>query len=272
MDLRNATVNRRRLLTLLGASSATAVAGCLGGGGDDEQPTATASDAVPDQYRTATGLNGEQRDPDALSAKSDVNYQSEPNAGQTCSGCAFYVPDKNGDGVGACTIVEGTVEPNGYCVSYLPHEGDDSDARSPVDVPEDAECAVCEMTAANFPEWNAQAVHEDDTRAFFCTAGCAVTYDAVTGQFADTDADLAGLWVRDFDSRELVDGTSAHYALETDSDRVDDPMKLNPAPFAAREDAVAYVEEVEHLAEEDVVERSAFDRDVAEQYRGQLLE
>ena len=275
-------VGRRRLLALFGTGSAAAIAGCLGGDSDsdDSTPTQTATatttaDEVPAEYRTATALNGDERDPDALSSKPDVNYQSEPSSGQQCSGCAFYVPDKNGDGAGACSIVEGTIEPNGYCVSYVAHEGDgsdDTDAVGPVDVPEDAKCSVCEMRAAKFPEWNAQAVHADDSRAFFCTAGCATTYHAVTGEFADTDADITGFWVRDLDSRDLVDGTTAYYALETDSERLEDPMRVNPAPFADREDAVSYVDESDALDESDIVELSAFDRELASQYRGSLLE
>lgn len=192
----SATLNRRRLLALLGSSSALALAGCsddtdTGGDGDGE-PTATATDT-----------------PEPLQA---------------------------------------------------------------VAVPEDSECAVCKMMPAKFPDWNAQAVHADDTRAFFCTSGCATTYFAVPEEFADTDADIDGLWVRDLESTDLVDGTAAWFALETDSDRLDDPMNLNPVPFENREDAVDYVDEVGYLEESDVVELSAFDRDLAEQYRGKMLE
>ena len=273
-------LDRRTLLALLGTSSAAALAGCGGddgnGGGDgngDESPDATLTDEVPDEYETATSLNGQQRDPDSLSSKDAVSYQDQPEGDQQCSGCAFYIPDKNGDDIGACAIVEGNIEPNGYCVSYVAHEdGDGGDTVQAVDVPDDARCAVCDMKAANFPEWNAQTVHTDDTREFFCTSGCATTYYAATDEFAETDADIAGLWVRDLESRELIDGMSAYYALETDSDRLDDPMRLNPAPFANREDAVAYVDEVDTLTEADIVELSAFDRDLASQYRGRFLE
>ena len=268
------TLDRRTMLALLGSGSAAALAGCSGGG--DQTPTGTASGGVPEQYRTATGLDGQQRDPSALSTQGAVNYQSQPQDGQQCSGCAYYIPDKNGDGVGACTIVEGTIEPSGYCTSYVAHEGSETategESQAAVDVPEDARCAVCDMMAANFPEWNAQAVHDDDTRAFFCTSGCATTYYAVPDQFAETDADITGLWVRDLNSQELVDGMAAYYALETDGDRLDDPMQVNPAPFAAREDAVSYVDEVGYLTEDDIVELTAFDSDLAEQYRGQLIE
>ena len=266
-------LDRRTMLALLGSGSAAALAGCATDSGADPTPTGTTSD-VPEPYRTATGLAGSQRDPDALSTQSAVSYQSEPQSGQQCSGCRYYIPDKNGDGLGACTVVEGTVDPSGYCTSYVAHEdgSDSDDARASVDVPDDARCAVCEMLAAEFPEWNAQAVHADGSRAFFCTSGCATTYYAVPGQFAETDADIAGLWVRDLNSRELVDGTAASYALETDAARLEDPMRVNPAPFAARGDAVAYVDAVEYLTTDDVVELSSFDRELADQYRGRLLE
>ncbi len=273
-DRQMTALDRRTMLALLGSGAAGALAGCGGDSGDGGgSPTPTA-DTVPGEYRTAEGLGGGQRDPEALSTQSAVNYQSEPQGEKQCSGCSYYIPDKNGDGLGACTIVEGTIDPSGYCTSYVAHDSgtDDGDSRSAVAVPDDAQCAVCEMMAAKFPEWNAQAVHADDTRAFFCTSGCATTYYAVTAQFAETDADIAGLWVRDLNSRALIDGTAAYYALETDADRFEDPMRVNPAPFEAREDAVAYVGEVDSLTEDDIVELSAFDRALAEQYRGRLIE
>lgn len=280
-------LRRRTLLATLGASAAFGLAGCGGdgdgGGGDGDtatptaSPTATPGEGVPAEYETATALNGQQRSPDALSTKDTVNYQTEPEGDQQCSNCAFYIEDKNGDGLGACAIVEGTIDPQGWCVSYSRYEGAGTatpaqESMEAVDIPADAECAVCEMTAANFPAWNGQAVHDDGTRAFFCSSGCATTYAVAPDQFADTDAGVAGLWVTDFETGERIDGTTAYYALETDSDRVDDPMRLNPAPFADREDAVAYVEAVDYLTSEDIVELAAFDSDLAAQYRGRFLD
>lgn len=141
-----------------------------------------------------------------------------------------------------------------------------------VSFPADSRCPVCDMKAADYPDWNAQVVHEDGTRAFFDTAGCLVTYYTLPGQFADTDAPIRGVWVTDFETRDLVDGTTAHYALETDSDRVDDPMRLNPAPFADRTDAVAYVDAVDYLTTDDIVGLEAFDRELAMQYRSRFVE
>ena len=151
-------------------------------------------------------------------------------------------------------------------------EPDDDEEYQAVEVPADANCPVCDMKSANFPEWNAQTVHEDDTREFFCTSGCATTYYVEPDRFAETDADIAGLWVTDFESSEFIDGTAAYYALETDSDRIDDPMRLNPAPFGDRADAVAYVDEVDYLTSDEIVELSAFDRELATQYRARFIE
>jgi hypothetical protein len=131
---------RRRLLTLIGSGLATGLAGCGGGGGggsDDEDtptptptptPTSTStpsggSDGVPSEYETATSIGGQERDPDALSSKDAVSYQSEPQDGQECTGCQFYIEDKNDDGMGACAIVAGTIDPAGYCVSYAEYQG-----------------------------------------------------------------------------------------------------------------------------------------------------
>lgn len=120
---------RRRFLLLTAAGATAGLAGCGGtdggeGDGGDGGDTPT-SEPVPDEYRTATAQGGAQRDPGALSTKAAVNYQPEPNDGQQCSGCRFYIPDRNGDGLGACAIVEGTIDPAGWCVSYSPFETGD---------------------------------------------------------------------------------------------------------------------------------------------------
>jgi hypothetical protein len=124
---RDTRSSRRRFLRWASVATVGGLAGC--GGDGDDGPTETASptsdeDEVPEQYRTATAIGGQERDPDSLSAKSDVNYQDSPNEGNQCSGCTFYITDKNGDGVGACAIVAGNIDPEGWCVSYAPHETD----------------------------------------------------------------------------------------------------------------------------------------------------
>jgi hypothetical protein len=269
---------RRRVLALVGAGLTAGLAGC-GGGTETDTPTGTPTvEPVPSEYETATSIGGVERDPDALSSKEAVSYQEEPSDGEQCSGCQYYVEDKNGDGQGACAIVEGTVAPEAWCASYVAAEGGtETPTATPgvdeaVGVPSDAACPVCNMKPAKFPTWNAQVVHEDGTREFFDTSGCMAAYYALADTFAETDAPVAGVWVTDFETGERIDGTAAHYVLETDSDRVDDPMRLNPAPFAERADAEAYVDAVDYLTADDIVGIDAFDRDVAEQYRQSFID
>ncbi len=157
-------------------------------------------------------------------------------------------------------------------VTATPGTTDTPGGADPVSIPGDASCPVCDMAPAEFPAWNAQLVHDDGVRAYFDTAGCTAAYHAVPGEFAATDADIGGVWVTDYETSERIDGREAVYALETDPDRVDDPMGLNPAPFANRDDAETYVEAVEYLSAEDIVGLDAFDRDLASQYRGRFLD
>ncbi|WP_080503486.1 high-potential iron-sulfur protein [Halococcus thailandensis] len=84
--------------------------------------TPALSGPVPDVYRTATSQGGTKRSSDALQPKNAVQYQTQPKDSQQCSGCIFYIPDKNGDGVGACSVVEGYIQPTAWCASYSPYQ------------------------------------------------------------------------------------------------------------------------------------------------------
>ena len=125
---------RRRFLVLATAGAAGGLAGCGGGSGGDggggngdgetESPGPTETDGngggtgtpepVPAEYETATAVGGTRRNPNAVASKASVEYQSSPNDGNQCSGCQFYIPDKDGDGLGACAIVEGVIDPEGW--------------------------------------------------------------------------------------------------------------------------------------------------------------
>lgn len=125
--------SRRQFLRVAGAAAiTTSLAGCGGsGGGDSSEATAESNDEsgdgggepVPESERTAEALGGIQRDPDALQDPAALNYQSSPNNGQQCDGCQYYVPDQNGDGKGACTLVSGQIDPEGWCISYAVYNG-----------------------------------------------------------------------------------------------------------------------------------------------------
>jgi hypothetical protein len=134
--VRHALDSRRRFLQVTGTVAVAGVAGCAGGGGggdggdgsgDDGQATPQQSGQelgpVPDEYVTATAQDGTRRSPDSVATKQAVTYQSEPRDGQQCTDCTFYIPDKNGDGLGACAVVEGTIEPEGWCSSFVQYDG-----------------------------------------------------------------------------------------------------------------------------------------------------
>lgn len=143
----------------------------------------------------------------------------------------------------------------------------------PIDVPGDASCAVCEMKAAKFPEWNAEISFEDGHRAHFCSPGCMTAYYADPGQFEEgrTQDALLGAWAHDYVSREFVDARAAYWVLEMNADRIDAPMMKNPLPFEAESAATAYVDQYEDLSTDDVIQLTDFDRDLVTEYRGKFF-
>jgi hypothetical protein len=135
---------RRRFLQVAGTVAVTGIAGCSGGSGgnaggsdgDDEdggsddggdggeqQQSGSGLEPVPDEYATATAQDGTQRSPESVAEKRSVAYQSEPKDGEQCTGCRYYIPDRNDDGLGACAVVEGKIEPAGWCASFVQYEG-----------------------------------------------------------------------------------------------------------------------------------------------------
>ncbi|WP_440765477.1 nitrous oxide reductase accessory protein NosL [Natronorubrum sp. DTA7] len=149
---------------------------------------------------------------------------------------------------------ERLIEPN------MEHPGDD-----PIDFTGDQSCPVCGMPPVNYSRWNAQLAHEDGTGAIFDTTGCLFAYVAATA----SDSPIENAWTMDYETRDLVDATEAHYVLITDEDAVDDPMTINPRAFGDEADALEFVEDwdAEELTEDDVIGLEDVDRDVAMIYR-----
>ncbi|WP_049904660.1 nitrous oxide reductase accessory protein NosL [Natrialba asiatica] len=135
---------------------------------------------------------------------------------------------------------------------------------------EDQHCAVCNMRPTSYARWQGQLAHENGEGAVFDTPGCLFAYYAAP----PVESPVSDAWTTNFGTTELIDATDAHFVLVTDEDGVDsEPMGLNPRPFAAREDAVAYLDEwdAEALTEEDIIELSAVDREIARIYRGRRV-
>jgi len=131
-DMSQTSNSRRQFLRVAGATAiTTSLAGC--GGVDNTGSTPESTDEsgdgggesapVPGSERTAEAVGGIERDPDALQPPEALNYQSMPNNGQRCDGCRYYVPDQNDDGMGACTLIAGQVDPDGWCISYAMYNG-----------------------------------------------------------------------------------------------------------------------------------------------------
>ena len=133
--------------------------------------------------------------------------------------------------------------------------------------PEDEPCAVCNMIAEEYPAWNAQLVDDDGHREYFCSAGCLLAYYVDPERFDGSNAEITGVWVTDFESGDLIDGTDAFFVRVTDSEHVDDIMGMNPTPFADREAAEAFVAEFDEYGDDDIITLEDFDRDLAEHYR-----
>lgn len=147
------------------------------------------------------------------------------------------------------------------------HPGD-----GPIEVPDGKICdGVCGMSAEEPAAWVGQLAHDDGTGAFFCSVGCLVAYVAAPEYAEGNDAPVTGAWVPDYVSKDVIDGLGAHYALEDDEDYEHEPMGINPRPFAAYEEAIAYVDSRERLTEDDIIEFPDFDLETARIYRGNRL-
>lgn len=53
-------------------------------------------------------------------SKASMQYRDTPNGKQQCDNCVQYVPGKNPKAKGGCKIVEGDIDPKGWCIAYAP--------------------------------------------------------------------------------------------------------------------------------------------------------
>jgi nitrous oxide reductase accessory protein NosL len=121
----------------------------------------------------------------------------------------------------------------------------------PVEYP-DQTCAVDARNVREYPGWNAQILHKDGKRAFFCTSGDMGAYYTSPTAFGVSEAEVAGVWVTDYETGETVDGTDAYYVFVADRDAVDMPAGRNPIPFAERARAEDFVADIDGVSEGDV--------------------
>jgi hypothetical protein len=53
-------------------------------------------------------------------AKADVKYQDKPDAGKDCDDCLQFIPGATPKAPGTCKVVEGAINPHGYCIAFTP--------------------------------------------------------------------------------------------------------------------------------------------------------
>ncbi len=51
----------------------------------------------------------------AKTPKADVKYQFSPRGADHCVLCVSFIPGPEGQGAGACKVVDGPIQPNGWC-------------------------------------------------------------------------------------------------------------------------------------------------------------
>ena len=54
----------------------------------------------------------------AKTSKELVQYRDKPNGKDQCSNCMQFIPGKTLDANGECRVVEGSIDPNGWCNAY----------------------------------------------------------------------------------------------------------------------------------------------------------
>jgi hypothetical protein len=60
------------------------------------------------------------RDAAAKTPKVAFLYQDQPNGGKRCADCRFFSAGASDTNTGTCTLVEGSIDRNGWCTAFSP--------------------------------------------------------------------------------------------------------------------------------------------------------
>ena len=55
----------------------------------------------------------------AKATKQAMQYQDQPKNGQECDQCMHWIPGSSPTAQGQCKVVEGPINPKGYCVAFV---------------------------------------------------------------------------------------------------------------------------------------------------------
>ncbi|WP_306060692.1 high-potential iron-sulfur protein [Natronococcus wangiae] len=130
MDRSKLQSSRRRFLLITKSGLIIPLTGCLGRNGNGEEPydrppdwcVEELSGPVPDAENTSSIDGVPRKDQSNLQSKTEVAYQCMPLENQQCGSCTFFIDDKTGDGIGACTEVEGGIRGTDWCSLWAPKE------------------------------------------------------------------------------------------------------------------------------------------------------
>lgn len=83
-------------------------------------------ESLSDTEATGEALAGVQRSPGYQQPKDrvGVELQHTPKGDEYCGNCSQYVPDRDGDGYGACINVAGKIHPCDWCRLYTRQSGE----------------------------------------------------------------------------------------------------------------------------------------------------
>ncbi|MDZ7730878.1 MAG: High potential iron-sulfur protein [Natrialbaceae archaeon] len=118
--------SRRALLMATGGGTVIGLAGCINTPGDvpgypqgSEQGDwclDDLTDDVPESEATALSVDGiDRKDEEELVWRRRRATSVDPSELFQCSTCRFYIDDRDGDGIGACTEVAGQIRSVDWC-------------------------------------------------------------------------------------------------------------------------------------------------------------
>ena len=56
------------------------------------------------------------------SSKASFMYQDHPHDGRRCGDCKYFTAGGDARSAGTCALIEGPIEPNGWCMAFAPRE------------------------------------------------------------------------------------------------------------------------------------------------------
>lgn len=127
-------------------------------------------------------------------------------------------------------------------MTFMLYQSATAAENEPQIIPDDLTCGKCGMYPARYPQWQSQVIFTDGSMSAFDGCKCMFGFMFNMNQYdsAHTMADIAKIWVRDFNSGEWLDAKTAHFVIGSD---VMGPMGKELIPFQAQEAAESFQKE-----------------------------